>query len=145
MQWSDFRKSHKIRDLLLLLLSRTGGLAKSPNFPACLAWRVKRWVIIWLFCKALFHPPCAAVHTNREVEIRKTPKLYIYDPGLARQFAQVDEGALFENAVYVNLHPEGRVWYYQRKNGVRLISFSPIRAMKSNYIRIGMMFAKPLR
>ncbi|KXK15557.1 MAG: hypothetical protein UZ14_CFX002000578 [Chloroflexi bacterium OLB14] len=58
--------------------------------------------------------------TNRDVEIRKAGKLYVCDPGLVRQFSQVDEGSLFENAIFWNLHQKGNVQYYQRKNGTEI-------------------------
>ena len=60
-------------------------------------------------------------HTvNKDVEIRKSGKIYICDPGLVRQFSQVDEGALFEYAVFWNLQRAEKVQYYQRKNGAEI-------------------------
>lgn len=121
LQWSDFRKSHKIRDLLMLLLSRTGAKLEISKLSSLLGLARETVSDYLAFLQGTYFihlvPPFS---TNRDVEIRKTPKVYICDPGLARQFAQVDEGALFENAVYANLHPKGRVQYYQRKNGLEI-------------------------
>ncbi len=121
LQWSDFRKSHKIRDLLMLLLSRTGAKLEISKLSSLLGLARETVSDYLAFLQGTYFihlvPPFS---TNRDVEIRKAPKVYICDPGLARQFAQVDEGALFENAVYVNLHPKGRVQYYQRKNGLEI-------------------------
>jgi predicted AAA+ superfamily ATPase len=121
LQMSDFRKSHKIRDLLLLLLERTGSkleISKLSNMLGLARETVSDY-LAFLQGTYFVHlvPPFS---TNRDVEIRKAPKLYVCDPGLARQFAQLDEGALFENSVYCNLHPKGRVQYYQRKNGLEI-------------------------
>jgi predicted AAA+ superfamily ATPase len=43
--------------------------------------------------------------------------------GLVRRIAQVDEGALFENAVHWNLQQKGTVQYYQRQSGVEIDFF----------------------
>ncbi len=58
--------------------------------------------------------------TNRDVEIRKVPKICICDVGLARQFARIGEGTRFENAVRCNLLTRGKVQYDQRKNGLKI-------------------------
>ncbi len=121
LQWSDFRKGHKIRDLLMLLLARTGSKLEISNLSSLLGLARETVSDYLAFLQGTYFihlvPPFS---TNRDVEIRKAPKVYICDPGLARQFAHVDEGALFENAVYANLHPKGRVQYYQRKNGLEI-------------------------
>ncbi|HAE60122.1 MAG TPA: hypothetical protein DCG54_11645 [Anaerolineae bacterium] len=121
LQMSDFRKSHKIRDLLLLLLERTGSKLEISKLCSLLGLARETVSDYLAFLQGTYFihlvPPFS---TNRDVEIRKATKLYICDPGLARHFAQLNEGALFENAVYCNLHQKGRVQYYQRKNGLEI-------------------------
>lgn len=121
LQWSDFRKTHKIRDLLMLLLARTGAKLEISKLSSLLGLARETVSDYLAFLQGTYFihlvPPFS---TNRDVEIRKASKVYICDPGLARHFAQVDEGALFENAVYANLRPKGRVQYYQRKNGLEI-------------------------
>ncbi len=121
MQWSDFRKSHKLRDLLFLLLERTGAKLEISKLASLLglARETVNEYLAFLVGTYFIHlvPPYT---TSREVEIRKAPKIYVCDPGLARQFARLDEGALFENAVFCNLLPRGKVQYYQRKNGLEI-------------------------
>jgi predicted AAA+ superfamily ATPase len=121
LQMSDFRKSHKIRDLLLLLLERTGSKIELSKLSSLLGLARETVSDYLAFLQGTYFihlvPPFS---TNRDVEIRKAPKLYVCDPGLARHFAQLDEGALFENDVYCNLHPKNHVQYYQRKNGLEI-------------------------
>jgi len=50
-------------------------------------------------------------------EIALQPKIFLADTGLVNQFARVDSGALFENAIAVQLMGIGKVNYYQKKTG----------------------------
>ncbi|MFZ5822572.1 MAG: ATP-binding protein [Chloroflexota bacterium] len=121
VQLSDFRKSHKIRDLLFLLLERTGAKLEISKLSSLLGLARETINDYLAFLAGTYFIHLVSPYTtSRDVEIRKAPKIYICDPGLARLFAQVDEGALFENAVYCNLLPRGRVQYYQRKNGLEI-------------------------
>lgn len=122
LQLSDFRKSHKIRDLLFLLMARVGSrldVKKLTNTLGISRETVNEYLA---FLEGTYFIKVVRPYTtNRDVEIRKAGKIYVCDTGLVRQFAQVDEGALFENAVYWNLrHQKGAVQYYQRKNGVEI-------------------------
>ena len=54
---------------------------------------------------------------RRDVEIRKVPKLYFCDCGLANRLARIDEGCLFENSVFQALRIRGELKYYERKTG----------------------------
>lgn len=121
LQLSDFRKSHKIRDLLFLLLERTGAKLEVSKLSSLLGLARETVHDYLAFLEGTYFIHLVLPYTtSRDVEIRKAPKVYICDPGLARQFARVDEGALFENAVYCNLLPRGKVQYYQRKNGLEI-------------------------
>ncbi|HZV48041.1 MAG TPA: DUF4143 domain-containing protein [Thermodesulfovibrionales bacterium] len=57
---------------------------------------------------------------GRSTEVRKMPKVYMCDTGLANNFARLDEGHLFENSVFQNLRIRGALNYYQRKSGVEI-------------------------
>ena len=118
LQFSDFRKSHKIRDLLFLLMERAGSQLDAQKLASVLGIARQTLLDYLSFLEGTYFIKIIKPYTtNRDVEIRKTGKLYICDPGLARLFSNVDEGLLFENAVYWNLQQKGRVKYYQRKNG----------------------------
>ncbi|MEW6094092.1 MAG: ATP-binding protein [Chloroflexota bacterium] len=121
LQLSDFRKSHKIRDLLFLLMGRVGSrldIQKLANALGISRVTVNEYLA---FLEGTYFIKVVTPHTtNKDVEIRKAGKLYVCDTGLVRRFAQVDEGALFENAVYWNIQRKGTVQYYQRKTGVEI-------------------------
>ncbi|KAF0108355.1 MAG: Uncharacterized protein FD146_929 [Anaerolineaceae bacterium] len=121
LQLSDFRKSHKIRDLLFLLMGRVGSrldIKKITNTLGISRVTVNEYLA---FLEGTYFIKVVTPYTtNKDVEIRKAGKLYVCDTGLVRRFAQVDEGALFENAVYWNLYQKGNIQYYQRKNGVEI-------------------------
>jgi hypothetical protein len=53
-------------------------------------------------------------------EIRKTPKVFLCDTGLARRLARPDEGRIFENSIFQNLRPKGEIAYYEKKNGAEI-------------------------
>ncbi len=121
LQLSDFRKSHKIRDLLFLLMERTGSRLDVQKIANILGIARPTLMEYLSFLEGTYFIKIVKPHTtNRDVEIRKAGKLYICDPGIVRRFSQVDEGALFENAVYWNLQQKGTVQYYQRKNGAEI-------------------------
>lgn len=121
LQFSDFRKSHKIRDLLFLLMERTGSRLDAQKLSNILGIARQTLMDYLAFLDGTYFIKVIKPYTtSRDVEIRKTGKLYICDPGLVRHFSQVDEGALFENAVYWNLQKKGGVQYYQRKNGAEI-------------------------
>jgi len=107
--------------LLFLLMERTGSRLDAQKLANILGIARQTLMDYLAFLEGTYFIKVIKPHsTNRDVEIRKTGKLYICDPGLVRQFSQVDEGALFENAVYWNLQQKGNVQYYQRKNGAEI-------------------------
>ncbi len=121
LQFSDFRKSHKIRDLLFLLMERTGAKFDAQKLASVLGVARQTLMEYMAFLEGTYFLKVIKPHTvNKDVEIRKSGKIYICDPGLVRQFSQVDEGALFENAVFWNLQRAEKVQYYQRKNGAEI-------------------------
>jgi predicted AAA+ superfamily ATPase len=55
--------------------------------------------------------------TKRNSEIRKMPKVYFCDSGLAGRLASLEEGRLFENSIFQILRQKGEVGFYERKHG----------------------------
>ncbi len=56
-----------------------------------------------------------AANTDRAIAVQ--PKMYLADTGLANQLAQVSSGALFENAIALQLMRLGPLTYFQLKTG----------------------------
>ena len=56
-----------------------------------------------------------AANTDRAIAVQ--PKMYLADTGLVNQLAQVSSGALFENAIALQLMRLGPLTYFQLKTG----------------------------
>lgn len=121
VQLGDFRKLNVIRDLILLLIERTGSKLDVQKLSKELG--VSRITIdnyISFLESTYFIKLIRPFSRNRDAEIRSTPKFYLCDSGLVNQFAKVSKGALFENAVFSALRLKGDVNYYQKKSGVEI-------------------------
>jgi predicted AAA+ superfamily ATPase len=121
LQLGDFRKNDLLRDLILVLAERTGakvevqrlsrelGLAR-PTLAGYLAFLEGTYLI------KLVRP----FSRGMDAEIRKLPKVYFCDSGLAGRLARLDAGSVFENSVFQSLRGAGELNYYQRKNGAEI-------------------------
>ncbi|MGB9697851.1 MAG: ATP-binding protein [Thermodesulfobacteriota bacterium] len=121
IQLGDFRRNEIIRDLMLFLIQTLGSkldiqrIAKElgisrPTLNEYLAFLEGTYFIktIRPFSK------------GRSAEIRKMPKVYICDSGLANHLSKVDDGHIFENCVFQNLRLKGELNYYQKKSGAEI-------------------------
>lgn len=120
-QLGDFRKINVIRDLMLLLMERIG--SKLDILKLSKELGVSRETIgnyIAFLEGTYFIKLIRPFSRNRDLEIRSIPKLYICDSGISNQFAKLNDGALFENAVFSVLRNKGEVNYYQKKSGVEI-------------------------
>ena len=121
VQLSDFRKNDIIRDLILLLMQRIGSKLDIQKVSRELG--VSRTTLneyIAFLEGTYFIKRLRPFTQGRDYEIRKAPKIYLCDTGLANHFARVAPGALFENCVLQNLVPRGEINYYQKKSGVEI-------------------------
>jgi predicted AAA+ superfamily ATPase len=120
-QIGDFRKTNVVRDLMLLLLERTGSKIEIQKLSG--EMEVSRETIynyISFLEGTYFIKLVRPFSRNKDVEIRSTPKFYACDSGLVNRFARVSEGTLFENSVFWELQRKGAVNYYQKKSGVEI-------------------------
>jgi predicted AAA+ superfamily ATPase len=118
LQLGDFRKNEIIRDLILLLMQRLGSKLDVQKLSKELGVSRQTLNVYLAFLEGTyFIKTIRPFGKGRDTEIRKTPKVYICDTGLANHFARLDPGALFENSVFQNLRLRGNLNYYQKKNG----------------------------
>lgn len=121
LRLADFRKNEAIRDLILLLTQRTGSKLDIQKLSSELGVsRVTLREYLGFLEGTYFIKTVRPFTKNRDLEIRKMPKVYLCDSGLLNQLARVSEGSLFENNVFQNLKMRGELNYYQRKSGVEL-------------------------
>ena len=121
LQLGDFRKNEVLRNLMLLLMQRTGSKLDIQKISRELG--VSRQTLneyVAFLEGTYFIKIVRPFSRGRSAEIRKTPKVYICDTGLANYFARLDTGALFENSVFQNLRLRGELSYYQKKTGVEI-------------------------
>jgi predicted AAA+ superfamily ATPase len=120
-QLGDFKRNDVIRDLMLLLMQRTGtklDIHKISKELGVARPTLKQYVSFLndtFFIKTI--PPFSE---GRDTEIRKAPKVYACDTGLLNRLARLETGRLLENSVFQNLLPLGDIRYYQRKSGVEI-------------------------
>jgi len=121
LQLGDFRKNNNIRDMIVLLTRRTGSkldiqkLSKELGITRPTTYEYLSFLEGTYFIK-LIRPYTG----SKNSEIRKRPKVYLCDTGLANRLASLDEGRIFENAIFQSLHPKGELSYYERKNGAEI-------------------------
>lgn len=121
LQLGDFRRNDKIRDLMLLLLGRTGSKVDIQKLSTELKISRQTLQEYLSFLEGTFFIKMIRPFTKGlDSEIRKMPKVYVCDSGLINHFARVSRGSLFENSVYQNLRLKGNIQYYQKKSGIEL-------------------------
>jgi len=119
VQLGDFRKNDIVRDLILLLMQRVGSrldiqkLSRELGISRATLTNYLSFLEGTYFIKTI-----RPFSKGKDVEIRKMPKLYIIDSGIANHFARLDTGVLFENNVFQSLLVNGEtINYYRRKSG----------------------------
>ncbi|MBI5753552.1 ATP-binding protein [Candidatus Peregrinibacteria bacterium] len=121
IELGDFRNNRVIRDLMLLLLGRTGSKVDFQKFAAELGASrasIKEYIhfLEGTYFISLIYP----FTKNRDVEIRSTPKVYLCDSGLVSLLSKIDDGHVFENTIFHQLRTRGKINYYQKKSGVEI-------------------------
>lgn len=121
LQLGDFRRNKAIRDLMLLLMQRVGSKLDIQKLSKELG--ISRPTLneyISFLEGTYFIKTIGPFSRGRDTEIRKMPKVYLCDTGLANHLAKLEMGELFENSVFQNLRLRGELNYYQRKSGVEV-------------------------
>lgn len=121
VQMGDFRRINVVRDLILLLMQRSGSRLDVQKLAKELGV-VRETVNNYLsFLEGTYFISLIRPYsTNRDTEIRSQQKVYVCDTGLMNRFARVDSGPLFENAAFLALRQRGEVSYYMKKSGVEI-------------------------
>ena len=118
LQLSDFRKTHLIRDLILLLLNRSGSLIDVSRLSRELG--ISRSTVSeylgFLEGTYFFHfvPPLSK---SLDVRVRRAKKCYPCDMGFLTCFGTPSPGAVFETALYHQLRCRGQITYAQKASG----------------------------
>ena len=117
----DFRKNEMIRDLIILLAQRIGSKLDIQKISKELGVTRPTLYEYLSFLEGTFFIKLIRPYTkSKNSEIRKSPKVYFCDTGLANRLANLDEGRIFENSIFQNLRAKGEMAYYERKNGAEI-------------------------
>lgn len=118
---SDFKQVNVLRDLLLLLISRSGSKLEVGKLASEVGVSRETVNNYLAFLQGTYFIDLI-VPFSRSVdrEVSGTKKVYVCDTGVVRAFARVHEGSLFENAVYNNLKKYGKIFYYQKRSGAEI-------------------------
>jgi predicted AAA+ superfamily ATPase len=115
---ADFRDLGKLRDVIMLLASRIGSKIDFTKM-ASEAGISRETVYSYLSFleKTFFIQLIKPFSGSANGEVRGARKVYLCDPGIANHLGKVSGGALFENAVYLNLRKFGELKYYEKYRG----------------------------
>lgn len=117
-QMADFRNLTAIRELIKLLLPRVGSRLEITRIAHEIGVsRDTLYSYLSFLEGSYFLYRITPYSTNADREISGSKKVYFCDNGLLNLFGKVSEGALLENAVFLNLKRYGTINYYQRRSG----------------------------
>ncbi|MCK9282252.1 MAG: ATP-binding protein, partial [Melioribacteraceae bacterium] len=114
---SDFKDVRELRDLILLLVPRTGNILDITKISSELSVSRTKLYSYIEFLEAIFLIkliPKLTSSIDRSVAGGK--KIYFADNGLLNIIARVNEGQLFENAIANQLSPYGDLSFYNKRN-----------------------------
>lgn len=121
VQLGDFKDVKLIRDFILLLAQRVGSKLDISKIASELSVsRPTIYEYLAFLEETYFIKTIRPFSKSRDVEIKSAPKIYFCDSGLLGRIARLDEGRIFENAIFNILQRRGDVNYYQRKTGVEV-------------------------
>jgi len=118
---ADFRQMTAFRDLMLLLMQRTGskidisGVASEIGISRNTVYSYISFLESTYFMFFL-----SPFNKNIIKEVRGAKKVYFCDNGILNQFSRISDGAMLENAVFNNLRKYGKLNYYQKRSGAEI-------------------------
>jgi predicted AAA+ superfamily ATPase len=117
-QMADFRNLSAMKELIRLLLPRIGSKLEITKIAHEIGVsRETVYAYLSFLEGSYFLYRISPYSINVDREISGTKKVYFCDNGLLNLFGKVSEGALLENAVFLNLRRYGPVGYYQKRSG----------------------------
>lgn len=115
---ADFKQLSVFRDLILLLMQRTGSKVEISKLASELGVvRDTIYSYLSFLQDTYFIHLISPFSRSVDREVSGTKKIYFCDNGLLNKFSRVSEGSLFENSIFHNLIKYGRLNYYERRSG----------------------------
>lgn len=121
LQLGDFRRNENIRDLILLLAQRLGSKLDIQRISKEIGLSRPTVYEYIAFLEGTYLLKTIRPYTRgKNSEIRKMPKVYLCDTGLANHLVSQERGLLFENNIFQILRQRGELNYYQMKKGIEI-------------------------
>lgn len=118
---ADYRKGHKVRDLIMLLAARVGSRLDLVKLSQELQiQRATIYSYLAFLQDTYFIHLVSKLSGSIDREVSGTQKIYFCDNGILQIMARVSAGQLLENAVYNQLKTKGRVSYFIKKSGAEI-------------------------
>lgn len=115
---AEIRHLSAFRDLLFLLMGRVGSKLDITKLASEVGISRQTVYDYLTFLQATYVIDLISPFTkNVDREVSGAKKVYVCDNGFLTQFSRVNEGALLENAVFLNLRKYGVRHYYQKRMG----------------------------
>jgi predicted AAA+ superfamily ATPase len=115
---ADFKDINIFRDLIFLLLKRTGTKLEIDKISSELGVSRPTVYSYISFLQGTYFVYLISPFTkNIDREVSGTKKIYICDNGIVNYFSKIDWGSLLENAVFLNLAKYDEIKYYQKRKG----------------------------
>lgn len=114
---SDIKDIRELRDLILLLVPRTGNMLDITKISNELGInRVKAYSYLELLQGVFFIKLIPKYSKSIDRTVAGGRKVYFSDTGLLNSIGKVNEGQLFENAMAIQLSHYGELSYYNKRN-----------------------------
>lgn len=118
---ADFRQMSAFRDMLLLLMQRVGSKLDISKLSSEIGVSRKTVYSYLSFLESsYFISQIQPFSRNTDREVSGTRKIYFCDNGIINMFGKIRDGALLENAVFMNIRHLGKVNYYQKRSGAEI-------------------------
>jgi len=115
---ADFKDIRAVRELILLLLQRTGSKLDITKIASETGVSRETIYSYLSFLQGTYFIDLITPFTaNRDREVSGAKKVYVCDNGFLTMFAKISSGQLLENLVFQNLKKYGKLHYYQRRTG----------------------------
>jgi uncharacterized protein len=120
-QLGDFKKNNTVRDLMLLVMQRTGTRYDVQRLAVELGVsRPTVYDYLAFLENTYFITVIRQYSRGPDVELRKNAKVYLCDTGLVNTYGRCSAGATFETGVCAQLKRKGVVNYFQKGRGHEL-------------------------
>ncbi|MFH1759194.1 MAG: ATP-binding protein [Patescibacteria group bacterium] len=118
---ADYRKGHKVRDLVMLLTARVGSQLDLVKLSQELQiQRVTIYSYLAFLQDTYFIHLVSPLSKSIDRTVSGTQKIYFCDNGILKVMAQLNAGQLLENAVFNQLKTKGKINYFRRKTGAEV-------------------------